>query len=66
MSVFPVESVKTFVVGVVIVPEPSAAYCVIDGCAARETKVPPDVPFCCVVHSTASVADDAVAPEPAP
>jgi hypothetical protein len=62
--VLPIEDASTFVVAVVSVPEPLAAFCVIDGWVATSVSVPPAVPFCWVDQVTVPVVAEAVAPGP--
>jgi hypothetical protein len=64
--VLPVEALLTEPVGVVSVPEPSAARIVIDGDDPRFARVPADVDFSCACQVWAPVVDGAVAPGPPP
>jgi hypothetical protein len=62
----PVCEALTTEVGVVSVPDPSSAFTVTLGEAARLPSVPPDVDFCCACHVCAPVVEVAVAPGPPP
>jgi hypothetical protein len=64
--VFPVELRTTVVVGVVNVPEPSAAFTVTLGDELRFVRLPPAVDFSCACHVCAPVLDVAAAPGPPP
>ena len=64
MIVFPVEANGTEVVGVVRVPEPSAAFTVMLGEAPRFVSEPAEVDFSCACHVCAPVEEVAVAPGP--
>ena len=67
MSVLPVELAGTFVVGVVRVPEPSAALTVTLGDAPRLARAPlTDDERCCACQVCAPVVAVAVAPGPLP
>src|SRR5438128_2125338 len=61
-TVLPVELADTFVVGVVDVPDPFAAFTVTDGEPARFVSVPAETDFSCPCHVAAPVAAAAVAP----
>jgi hypothetical protein len=60
----PVWDAETLVVGVVRVPEPSAALTVMLGEAPRLVSEPADVDFSCACQVCAPVDDVAVAPGP--
>ncbi|MGZ6598775.1 MAG: hypothetical protein ACXVE1_04670 [Gaiellaceae bacterium] len=60
----PVWLAETLVVGVVRVPEPSAALTVMLGEEPRLASEPAEVDFSCACHVCAPVLDVAVAPGP--
>jgi hypothetical protein len=66
VRVRPVWLAATLVVGVVSVPEPSAAYTVMLGEEPRLASEPVDVDFSCACQVWAPVLDVTVAPGPPP
>ena len=62
----PVWPAETTEIEATSVPEPSAAYTVIDGDAARFARTPPSVDCSCAWNVCAPVVEPAVAPGPPP